>query len=74
MVKQMIITMKHMMKNHIDNVGSCSFIRKIIKKTWEIFTNLKNPNKEILKAMFNAKLDLKLLKKLNLLTIAEEYG
>ena len=70
----MIITIKNMMGSHIENIGSHSYTKKIIKKVWFIFTNIKNPNKEILKAMFNKKLDYKSLKKLNILDLVNEFG
>lgn len=70
----MIITIKNMMWNHIENIGSNSYIRTIIRKAWQIFVSIKNPNKEILKALFNEKLDLKTLKKLNLLDLVNEFG
>jgi len=63
----MIITIKNMMGNHIDNIGSSNYTRKIIKKVWNIFINTKNPNKEILKAMFNEKMDHKILTKMKLI-------
>lgn len=74
MVKQMIITIKNMMGNHIENIGSHSYTRKIIKRVWSIFINIKNPNKEILKVMFNKKLDYKSLKKLNMLDLVNDFG
>jgi hypothetical protein len=65
----MIITIKHMLDEHIENIGSGSYIRLIIKKVWEIFIKIKNPNKEILKAMFNKNLDLNILKKVKIFKI-----
>lgn len=58
-----------MLDEHIENIGSGSYIRLIIKKVWEIFIKIKNPNKEILKAMFNKNLDLNILKKVKIFKI-----
>jgi hypothetical protein len=53
MVKQLIISIKKMMAKHIIEIGSTQSMKTIIKETWKVFTAIKHPTKEILRAMFD---------------------
>ena len=68
----MVITIKGMMKPYIGEVGFGK-IKEIIQEIWAIFIK-ETPNKEVLKALFDAKSDAKLLKKYKISSIIDRYG
>ena len=74
MVKQLVITIRQMVGKYIPDVG-CSFTsRSIISEVWKVFEKTKNPNKEILKAMFNREVNQKTVEKAGLGSILKTYG
>lgn len=65
MVKQLIITIKQMMRSSVKNVGAGK-VKKVVEEIWEIFMTDIHPNKELLKALFDSDRDEKLLQKYKL--------
>lgn len=73
MVKQMIISMKQIMSKHVNEIGSTQATKSIIKLTWKVFTDLKNPTKDILRAMFDNEKDQRLMQRVGLEPILKKY-
>lgn len=73
MVKQLIISMKQMVTRHITEIGTTHAIKTVIRDTWKVFTAVKHPTKEILRAMFDNEINRKLLEKVGLWSIAQKF-
>ena len=65
MVKQLIITIKQMMRSSVRDIGTGN-VRKVVEEIWEIFMTETHPSKEMLKALFDSGRDEKLLRKYKL--------
>ena len=74
MVKQLIITMRQMMGKYIHDVGCNYNSRQIISAVWKVFETTKTPNKDILRAMFDREVNKKLIEKVDLSSIVNQYG
>lgn len=73
MVKQLIITIKQMMRSSVKTIGTGK-VKKVVEEIWEIFMTDIHPNKEMLKALFDSDRDEKLLEKYQLSQVIASHG
>jgi hypothetical protein len=73
MVKQLIISMKKMVTRHIGEIGTTHTIKTVIRETWKVFTAVKHPTKEILRAMFDTAINRRLLEKVGLWSMVQRF-
>ena len=73
MVKQLIITIKQMMNGSIAHI-SIGEINSAVREIWSIFVQNRQANKEMLKALFDKSINMKLLEKYGFNKVVGSFG